>query len=326
MTQKLLIKLLIGALIIGGIGGAIFIVSNKKQDSQVTRDSKPSSQVQEKKISFSEMNVCDSISKELIEEAIGRKIVKVEKALSNGCDYYTDYKENFFGPESPGGPHILIGYSKEDYEKIKEDLSRPGIDNEFLKDDRISVNHYLIKSRVGKVWEVDLFLKGGGYLGIKSNYEAATGEELIKIALKIIEKKPELFSEGIKEGQSEKTEGVPLPQEEDIIHNFVNLIEEGRPDDAVKIMKVRDESELQAWAVQFSNITSFKLLEIERANENEWTDTKHIYKVVLDVWMDPRSANAPIPYYGWENGQNVRWITLEMVNNSWKISQINTGP
>ncbi|MCM8788053.1 MAG: hypothetical protein NC935_08410, partial [Candidatus Omnitrophica bacterium] len=74
------------------------------------------------------------------------------------------------------------------------------------------------------------------------------------------------------------------------------------------------------------NITSFKLLKMEKANENEWTDTKDIYKVVLDVWMDPKSANAPIPYYGWENGQNTRFLTLEKVGNLWKIAEIATGP
>jgi hypothetical protein len=31
---------------------------------------------------------------------------------------------------------------------------------------------------------------------------------------------------------------------------------------------------------------------------------------------------APIPYYGYQNGENFRFITLEKVGNMWKISYI----
>lgn len=117
-----------------------------------------------------------------------------------------------------------------------------------------------------------------------------------------------------------------MPQEEDIIHNFVNLIEEGYPDKAASMIKTSDESELQAWAVNFSNINSFKLISLEKTRENEWTENKHFYKAVFDVWMNPDSANAPIPYYGWQNGENTRWITLEKDGNTWKITEIATGP
>ncbi len=59
---------------------------------------------------------------------------------------------------------------------------------------------------------------------------------------------------------------------------------------------------------------------------NDWTEAKHTYKVTLDVSMNPTSANAPIPYYGWENGQNIRWVSLENAGNLWKIQGIATGP
>lgn len=132
--------------------------------------------------------------------------------------------------------------------------------------------------------------------------------------------------------QEKEKEKVPLPRDEDIINNWVNLIEEGRPEEAAQMMKISDSSppqansELQAWATHFSNINSFKLISVEKANESKWTETKHIYKVILDVWMNPDSASAPIPYYGWENGQNTRWLTLEKVGNTWKIAEIATGP
>lgn len=327
--MKQAIGILIGIAVAGAVVvGGVFIAKNQSKTSQ-GRPQNETTATPTASLNLKEADICETIPKELVEEAIGRSIVKTGKGLGNSCEYYTNYKEDFFGPEQAGGPHILIGFSDEDYEKIKEDLSRPGIDNQFVKDSRISVEHYLIKSRVGKVWEVDLFLKNGGYLGIKSNYEAVSGEELVKIALKIIEKYPGLFGgEGTKETEASKENngGVPLPSDEDIIRNFANLIEEGKADSAAKMMKTKDDSELQAWAVQFSNITSFKVLKIEKSREEEWTNSKHYYKVLFDVWMDPRSADAPIPYYGWQNGQNTRWLTLEKVGNVWKIAEIATGP
>lgn len=118
----------------------------------------------------------------------------------------------------------------------------------------------------------------------------------------------------------------------EVIKRFVFLVHEGRADEASKMMKVEDtspeqiNSELQVWAVHFAAIKSFKILKLERVNEEEWTQTKHIYKVVLDVLMDPSSADAPIPYYGWQNGENTRWFVLEKIDNVWKIASIATGP
>jgi hypothetical protein len=40
--------------------------------------------------------------------------------------------------------------------------------------------------------------------------------------------------------------------------------------------------------------------------------------------MDSRSADAPISYYGWQNGGNTRWISLEKVGDLWKIAEIAT--
>jgi hypothetical protein len=120
--------------------------------------------------------------------------------------------------------------------------------------------------------------------------------------------------------------GVPLPTAEDIIRSFVSLIEAKRPSDAVTMMKVTDDSEKQAWAVQFNAINSMKFIKSEKANESEWTSTKQMYKVTLDVQMNPNSVNAPIPYYGWDNGQNIRWFTMEKVGKMWRISTISTGP
>jgi len=92
------------------------------------------------------------------------------------------------------------------------------------------------------------------------------------------------------------------------------------------MIKTTNDSERQAWAVQFAAFNYLQVLKIEKANESEWTDNKHTYKVTLDVIMKPESVDAPIPYYGYRNGQNTRFITLEKVGDIWKIAEIATGP
>lgn len=128
---------------------------------------------------------------------------------------------------------------------------------------------------------------------------------------------------------AEKESSVPLPLDTDIINSFFSLIETKRPSDAVMMMTssiINNDSEKQAWAVQFNAINSLRVLSVEPSMKEEWTDTKHSYKLTLDVIMNPNSANEPIPYFGWENGQNTRWITLVKEGKMWRIEGLATGP
>lgn len=121
---------------------------------------------------------------------------------------------------------------------------------------------------------------------------------------------------------------VPLLQEEDIVSNFFSLIAEKKPSEAVSAMSetiTNDESMKQAWAVQFNAISSMKVVNIEPSAVEEWSAERHKYKLTLDVKMKADSANAPIPYYGWDNGLNTRWVTIVKENGLWKILEIGTG-
>jgi hypothetical protein len=124
-------------------------------------------------------------------------------------------------------------------------------------------------------------------------------------------------------------ESAPLPQEEDIIRTFINLINEDKPSEAVMMMAksiTDDDSQKQAWAVQFNNISLIKIISINPSSPENWTDSQHSYELKLDLKMNPDSSMAPIPYYGWNNGENIRWINLVKEDNLWKIKSIATGP
>ncbi len=80
-----------------------------------------------------------------------------------------------------------------------------------------------------------------------------------------------------------------------------------------------DESTKQAWGVQFNDIKSINVLKIEQSSS-------HTYKVTLESYVSSDAANAPIPYYGWHDNPNVRWVELVKEDDVWKINSLSTGP
>jgi len=121
---------------------------------------------------------------------------------------------------------------------------------------------------------------------------------------------------------------VPLPRDIDIINNFFALIDEGKASDAVMMMPskiTRDDSIKQAFGVQFAAMDSVKVKKIEESSRLDWTDTWHQYMVTIDVVMDPNSSDGPIPYYGFERGDNVRFVGLLKEGGVWKVEGMATG-
>jgi len=122
---------------------------------------------------------------------------------------------------------------------------------------------------------------------------------------------------------------VPLPQDSDILNIFFQLISDRKPSDAVMMMSstiVNDDSSKQAYGVQFNAMTSLKVQKVEQSSKADWTDTRHQYMVTFDVVMDPNSANGPIPNYGYDEGENIRFVNLVKEANQWKIESLSTGP
>jgi len=122
--------------------------------------------------------------------------------------------------------------------------------------------------------------------------------------------------------KSSDEQSVPLPQQEDVIRTFFNLIDEGQASEAVGMLTTKataDDGQKQAWGVEFNAFESVKVISISPSSEN-------LYKVVINTVMKPESANAVIPYYGFYNGENTRWVGLEKEGGLWKITGLATGP
>ena len=120
-----------------------------------------------------------------------------------------------------------------------------------------------------------------------------------------------------------------LPNGLDIVNLFFNLINEHRIDEAVGMMSaqnINDDSTKQAWGVHFNAIKSLNVIDIEPSDPDSWTASYQIYKATLEAYVSSDAANAPIPYYGWEDNPNIRWVTLVKEGDFWKIDTLATSP
>jgi len=267
-------------------------------------------------------DVCAEFPKEWVESVRGKTITKVEPFNSSGtytCKYYID-ENNFITLR-------LNNLSAENQKKGQESLGRT-----ITTNSAIEMNHFFVIQEDGLINGIYLVINPNLFIAVDRNStKAASEDELTNFAVKVAER----IQKGgnVATATSDKTSptatsqsATPLPEGKDIVKNFFNLIDEGRASEAVNMLtpNTSDDSTKQAWGVQFNAFEKIAVKEIEVADEPAEDNT---YKVTLDVKMKPEAENAqPMPYYGWGNGEFVRWITLEKVDNVWKIAGIATGP
>lgn len=78
--------------------------------------------------------------------------------------------------------------------------------------------------------------------------------------------------------------------------------------------------------VHFNAIKSVAVQKIEPSIKENWTDNRHTYKVTLEIYISSDAASAPIPYYGWGDNPNIRWVSITKESGLWKIAELATGP
>ena len=121
---------------------------------------------------------------------------------------------------------------------------------------------------------------------------------------------------GCMKAKNQPTTSVPLPQKEDIIRSFFGQIDEQKPSEAVLMMSesiTSNDSLKQARAVEFNAISSMKVIKFEPTSE------VNVYKVTLSVQLKPGAKLDD-----WNDGENIRWVTLAEENGLWKIKDIAT--
>jgi len=341
--KKNIIIVLIVVLVLGAGGIILFInkiITPRPTQTQPTSESQTSKEEKLKeaekinygKVFTDEIAVCQLFPKEKIEEMVGKKFVSIqpgENKTQKYTEYYCKYQqeqlpyevEHGTPPQAP--KHIAISFVRGDISGLKEAYK---LTQDVVKEDNaILFPHRLIYNQEGKFLRLEVFLAEDLEMIINTWWSTLTQEEAEKFAKNFTLYLKD-FIENKTKTESQGSSSVPLPQDEDVISNFFSFINKGDADKAALMMKTSNDSERQAWAVQFAAFNYVQVLKAEKASENEWTENKHIYKVTLDVIMKPESGDAPIPYYGYQNGQNTRWLTLEKIGDTWKIAEIATGP
>lgn len=123
---------------------------------------------------------------------------------------------------------------------------------------------------------------------------------------------------------------VPLPSGEYIVGLFFKLLGDKRIPEAIAMLNeamVPDEVSKQAGGVQFNGMELVKVIKVEPWQKEAWTEDLQTFKATLSVDMAPNTAEAPIPYYGWEGEPDIRWVTLNKNSEGrWQIAEIATGP
>lgn len=302
--------ILIGIVVIVCIVG-IFFVNNKKGTSQ-NNQTQTNNSLFGKEFKVGN-DVCGEFPKEWVAEAIGKQIIKTEEHSSSGtyvCQYYTD-ENNFITLR-------LNNLSVENQKKGQITLGRT-----ITTNPKIKMEHFVVLQDNGLINGIYLVINPNLFIAVdRTSTKAASEDELTSFAIKVAERIQN--GENVVSSQPTPTSqtSAPIPSGEDIVRNFFSLISEGKIADAINMMTptaIGNDSQKQAWGVQFNAFKKINVKKIEPSLENT-------YKVILDIEMKPESANAPIPYYGYENGENFRWVGLEKIDNSWKITGIATGP
>ena len=265
-------------------------------------------------------DICTQFSKDWVTSVFAKPIIKTTTLDSNNthsCQYNTD-ENNFITLR-------LNNLSVQNQKKGQIALGRT-----ITTNSKISMEHFIVLQEDGIINGIYLIINPNLFLTVDRNsIKAASQDEILNFAVKVaqrIQNKENIFDQNRSTSVNQDS-SAPLPQAKDTVSNFFNLINENKISDAVNMLSpstISNESSKQAWGVQFNAFEKITVKQIESATQPAGANT---YKVTLDVKMKPGTQNVqPIPYYGWGNGEFVRWITLENVNGLWKITGIATGP
>jgi hypothetical protein len=113
---------------------------------------------------------------------------------------------------------------------------------------------------------------------------------------------------------------------EAVIRAFLAAVDAGRVADAIAMLEpslVEGDGAKEGWIAQLSAITAVRTVEVGSGEPDGPCLT---YRVGLVLDVAPETAEAPIPYYGWDLGANTRWMELCPAGGSWAIRAIGTGP
>ncbi len=116
---------------------------------------------------------------------------------------------------------------------------------------------------------------------------------------------------------------------EQFIQLFAQVINQKQINTAVAMLNSSlraDQKSSDQWTAQFNSINAITVKDLSLISPPNNPANTEEYKVNLTVQTSPEAANAPIPFYGWNNGDNIRFITIiKGEDKLWRVQSISTG-
>ena len=75
------------------------------------------------------------------------------------------------------------------------------------------------------------------------------------------------------------------------------------------------------WKTTFKTMKSLSVKKTEPYMVDDWNAALQIFKVTLDVQVTPEGQQ-----YGWNNGANIRFVTIRKNLNRWQVAEISNNP
>ena len=113
------------------------------------------------------------------------------------------------------------------------------------------------------------------------------------------------------------------------LEEFFILVNARQAEEAMRIMDPKmlgTDAQRQAWRSQLGAIRSIHVMDVVPVEVKTWTSRRQKFKVLLEAHVAD-TPGAPVPFYGWHDNPNTRWITMVLgEKKAWQIREIATGP
>lgn len=269
-------------------------------------------------------NICAEFSVDFVYSAIKKPIVRVEGPDSpsiDACKYYTEYSDTWFENKLPGGRFVTIVLENLEVAVQKQYIESSG--GSSGTDSRINMDHLILYREDGTIWNVDLIINPNRYLRVDKFAKAITDEEEIEFAARVADKIQGRSNLKIEtnpidlQAEKEKTLG---DSQKVMARNFFDLLAQQKFQEAINLMEANEETK-QMWLTNFQTLKSVSVKKIEEVYKDEWTPSRQVFKATLEV-----EATSQGEQYGWNKGENFRWISLQKNNNIWQVHELANNP
>jgi len=266
---------------------------------------------------FTITDMCSQISKEFVGQALSKTIVRTEPGPGQPdyCQYFTRWSQDFYklpdGKTMPGGDFVSLNYDNfnvEDQKKGQEYLGR-----KIETNDKIKMEHFLVIQEDGLINTIYLVIDPNHFVSVdRSSGKVISEEEVVDFAAKVAE----LLEKGVPAPKPPEQ----APSQIEKAKEFFQFLADKKIDEALAMMDA-NESTKKMWKTNFDTIKSLSVKKVEPVFLEEWTSTRQVFRFDLLA-----SVTSEGEGYGWNQGQNARWLSLQKNNEVWQVHEIASNP